>query len=74
MSTREVIDRDAVAAFARQHASAVVDVTGNQEIRLDDVEVREHHVERRVEDPADRVPFEVTANQKVQIAGYALVL
>ena len=39
MSTREVIDRDAVAAFARQHASAVVDLTGNQEIRLDDVDV-----------------------------------
>ena len=39
MSTREVIDRDAVAAFARQHATAVVDLTGNQEIGLDDAGV-----------------------------------
>src|SRR5215211_7128375 len=39
MSTRGVIDRDAVAAFARQHATAVVDLTGNQEIGLDDASV-----------------------------------
>src|SRR3954470_1682115 len=39
MSTEVVIDRDAVAAFARERATAVVDLTGKHEIALDDAGV-----------------------------------
>ncbi len=39
MTTRGAIDRDAVAAFARQQATAIAPLTGNQEIGLDDASV-----------------------------------
>jgi hypothetical protein len=44
-----------------------------KEIRFDDIESREQHVERGVEDAADRMVLQPTANQQIQAARNVLV-